>query len=184
MQLDAIQALGRHVLAAKKGMADSQADAEQLTKLRSAIDRLLAVELAPRLPITVQGKESAAQREASLTAGGLRESVHAEGRAVAAQLRERARAQGQRERGDASANRISSGFAMDEQRARLFERWAEKLEAALSDEAPRRTEQLQVLRSQLRATKGSLVDAPLTHGTPTLQSMPAGLAAPGSAGQP
>lgn len=75
---------------------------------------------------------------------------------------------------------------MGRQRAQLFERLAQKLDAVMADDNPDRTAQMLELSAQLQATatpqsgKGGMRDAPLTHGTPTLQAMPAGFVPPKS----
>ena len=187
-QINAIRAVGRNVLAAKKSGADDPADAAQLVRLRASLDRLIATDLDPRnrLPITLQGDESSAQRKARTAVADLREAARSDARALAAQLRERGGLMASRTRTDAAADTTSAGFPVGEQRARLFERWAQKLNAALADDNPDRAAQLRELRGQLQsvhgqATKGGLTEAPLAHGTPTLQAMPAGYVSPATA---
>ena len=89
-------------------------------------------------------------------------------------MRNRSEIKAAQARGTPEADTRSAGLPIGEQRARLFERWASKLDAALSEGNKDRIGQLRELRDQLRATKGSLSETPVTHGTPTLQAMPAG----------
>ncbi len=182
-QINAIRAIGRSVLAAKKSGTDDPADAAQLARLRASLDRLIAVDLDPRnrLPITLQGEESTAQRKAHTAVAELRATARSDAQALAAQLRERASLMASRARTDAATDTTSAGFPMGEQRARLFERWAQQLDAALVDDNPERVGQLRELRGQLQASQGGLTNAPLAHGTPTLQAMPAGYVPPATA---
>lgn len=174
-QLNAIRAVGRGVLAAKKSGTEDATDAEQVARLRASLDRLIAADLDPRnrSPITVQGHESGEQRRARQAVVELRAAARADARALAARLHTHGQRQAARAR-TASEDTRSAGMRIGAQRARLFERWADQLDTALADGATDRLGRLRVLREQLRQTQGGLSDAPLTHGTPTLQAMPAG----------
>lgn len=175
-QLTAIRGISRNVLAAKKSGVEDSADTAQLVSLRASLDALIAADLDPRnhTPITVQGQESGEQRRAREKIANLRESVRADARALAAQLRQRGEVKAAHARSTPEADTRSAGLPIGEQRARLFERWASKLDAVLAEGNEDRVGQLRELRDQLRASKGSVNDAPLAHGTPTLQAMPAG----------
>lgn len=179
-QLSAIRGISRNVLAAKKSGQEDSADASQLASLRASLDALIAADLDPknRAPITVQGQESNEQRKAREKFATLRDSARSDARALAAQLRSRSEIKAAQARSAPEANTRSAGLPIGEQRARLFERWASKLDAALADGNEDRAGQLRELRDQLRATKGSVSEAPVTHGTPTLQAMPAGYVPP------
>jgi hypothetical protein len=179
-QLTVIRGIGRNVLAAKKSGQEDSADAAQLASLRASLDQLIAADLDPRnrTPITVQGQESGEQRKAREKIANLRESTRADARALAAQLRRRGELKAARARSQPEQDTRSAGLPIGEQRARLFERWAQKLDAALAEGNEDRVGQLRELRDQLRATKGSINDAPLAHRTPTLQAMPAGFVPP------
>ncbi|MBT0960255.1 hypothetical protein [Denitromonas iodatirespirans] len=183
-QITAIRAVGRNVLAAKKSAAEDGADAAQLSRLRASLDAVIAADLDPRnrTPITVQGEESGAQRKARQRVASLRESARADARAVAAQLRSRGELKAAHARSAPEQDTRSAGLPIGEQRARLFERWTQKLDAALADDGAQRVVQLRELQEQLRPTKGRVSEAPLTHGTPTLQAMPAGFMPPGNSG--
>lgn len=179
-QLGAIRGISRNVLAAKKSGSEDSADAAQLASLRASLDALIAADLDPRnrTPITVQGQESGEQRSVREKVARLRESARADARAVAAQLRSRGELKAAHARSQPGQDTRSAGLPIGEQRARLFERWAQKLDAALAEGNEDRTAQLRELRDQLHATKGSVNEAPLTHRTPTLQAMPAGFVPP------
>lgn len=175
-QISAIRKVGRNVLAAKKSGEEDSADAAQLSSLRTSLDALITADLAPknRAPITLEGPESIEQRKSLEKLAHLRDSTRNDARALAAQLRNRSEIKAAQARGTPEADTRSAGLPIGEQRARLFERWASKLDAALSEGNKDRIGQLRELRDQLRATKGSLSETPVTHGTPTLQAMPAG----------
>lgn len=179
-QLTAIRGIGRNVLAAKKSGSEDSADAAQLAGLRASLDALIAADLDPksRAPITVQGQESGEQRKTREKVMSLREATRTDARAVAAQLRTRGELKAAHARSTPEEETRSAGLPIGAQRARQFERWAQKLDAALADDNADHATELRALREQLRATHGSLSDAPITHGTPTLQAMPAGFVPP------
>jgi hypothetical protein len=175
-QIQAIRGISRNVLAAKKSGVEDDADVAQLASLRGSLDQLIAADLDPknRAPITVQGQESGEQRKTRARVTNLRDTARSDARAVVAQMRQRGETKAARARGTPEEDTRSAGLPIGEQRARLFERWAQKLDAALADENVDRSTELHALRELLRATHGSLSDAPITHGTPTLLAMPAG----------
>lgn len=177
-QIAAIRAIGRNVLAAKKSAVEDPADAEQLGKLRATVDTLIATELDSniRVPITAQGQASASQGQAHAAAVELRETARADARAdaraLAGQMRQRGELMASRAQSGGEAETKSAGLPVSSLRAQLFERMAQKLDTALAVNNPDRVAQLYALRDQLQAGPGRLADAPLTHGTPTLQAMP------------
>lgn len=173
-QIAAIRAIGRNVLAAKKSAVEDPADAEQLSKLRAAVESLIAVELDPknRAPLTVQGTASASQGPAQAAATARRDSARTDARALAGQMRQRGELLASRAQSGVEAETKSAGLPVGSQRAQLFERMAQELDAALASNNPERVAQLHALRDQLQAGRGRLVDAPLTHATPTLQATP------------
>lgn len=179
-QLSAIRSVGHHVLAAKRSGTEDGGDAEQLTRLRASLDALIAADLDPknRTAISVQGQESSEQGKARAAVDRLRESARADGLAVAAQLRQRGEVKTALSRTQPERATLSSGLPIGAQRAQLFERWASQLEAALVEGNEERTGKLRELRAQLQSTKGGLAEVPRTHGTPTLQAMPAGYVSP------
>lgn len=179
-QIAAIRSISRNVLAAKKSGADDGTDAAQLASLRASLDQLVDANLAPqnRMPITLQEQEGTEQRKSREKISNLRESARTDARAVAAQMRRRGEGQISQARSISEGETLSAGMPVGEQRAHLFQRLAQKLDAALVDDGVDRSNELRVLRDQLNATHGSLSNAPLSHGTPTLQAMPAGFVPP------
>lgn len=183
-QLTAIRGIGRNVLAAKKSGTEDSADVAQLASLRAVLDALIAADFDPknRTPITVQGQESGEQRKTREKVASLRETARSDARAMAAQLRSRSEIKAAHARSAPEADTRSAGLPIGEQRARLFERWAQKLDAALAEGNEDRVGQLRELRDQLHATQGGVNEAPLAHRTPTLQAMPAGFVPPKNSG--
>lgn len=179
-QLATIRVVGRNVLAAKKTGTEDAEDTAQLTRLRTSLDALIAADLDPtnRTAISIQGQESNEQGKARAAADRPREMARANGLAVAAQLRQKGEVKTALSRTQPERVTLSSGLPIGVQRAQLFERWANQLDAALAEGNEHRTAQLRELRVQLRANKGGLTEAPRTHGTPTLQAMPAGYVPP------
>ncbi|MBY6243617.1 hypothetical protein [Methylosinus sp. Sm6] len=179
-QIAAVRAVGRNVLAAKASGAEDAAnvDVEQLARLRSTLDALIAADLDPnnRTPIAVQGQESSEQRASSERVAALRESARAEARALSAQLRSRS----EREAADAQAasgeGARSAGLPIGAQRARLFQHWSDELDAAAAEDGAGRIAQLQELRDRLRPAGSGVSQTAATPATPTLQAMPAGAA--------
>ncbi len=177
-QLDAIRAIGRNVLAAKHRAVDDPADAELLETLRADVDRLAAESARlPRPSITVQGqKKTPSPGKAlskSLTASP--QPDRAATRALVERLQRRAATLEARVRATTGAE---TRLAARPQRARLFNRWAEQLDAALAADAGDRVARLRALQSQLARDQRGLTDTPRAHTTPTLQAMPAGTARP------
>jgi hypothetical protein len=179
-QLAAVRGISRNVLAAKKSGSDDGADAAQLVSLRASLDQLIAVDLDPknRAPITVQGQESGEQGRTREKVANLREVARSNAVAMASQLRRRGELNAANLRSQPEQNTRSAGMPIGEQRVRLFERWAQKLDAALANDGASRAAELHALREQLRPTRGGLSKVPVTHGTPTLQAMPAGFVPP------
>jgi hypothetical protein len=179
-QLTAIRGIGRYVLAAKKSGSEDGADAAQLARLRASLDQLIAADhdLGNRAPITVQGQEASEQRKAREKVVSLRESARTDARVLASQLRQQGELKIAHVRSQPEQGSHSAGLPISEQRARLFERWAQKLDGALAEGNEGRIGQLRELREQLRTTQSSVNEAPLAHGTPTLQAMPAGFVPP------
>lgn len=189
-QLAAVRAVGRQVLAAKHSATlDDGADEAQLARLRGTLDKLIAADLDPanRTPLTLQGKESSEQRGRRERVMGLREAVSVDAKALTSQLRSRGEMVRSRARGTDRDDVRSAGLPVGEQRAALFERWSRKLDDALQGSQTERAGKLRELRQELQAsrgvkgTRGGLSDAPLSHGTPTLQAMPAGYKPPADA---
>lgn len=179
-QLTAIRGVGRNVLGAKESGAEDSADVEQLRRVRTTVDALIAVDLDPqyRAPLTVQSQETNEQRKTREKVDYSRESVRADARALAAQLRQRGELKASHARSLSGTDTLSAGLPIGEQRARLFKRWAQKLDLALADDGEDHPRRLNELRNQFRSTNSGVNEMPLAHGTPTLQAMPAGYVPP------
>lgn len=175
VQITAIRGISRNVLAAKKSGADNGEDAAQLASLRSTVDALIAADLdaAHDTPITVQDQESKEQRKLHEKVLSLHQVARTEAKGMVTQLRQRSERRKAESQDPSEVDTRSAGLPVGEQRARLFEQWAQKLDAALADGNERRTVQLHELREQLEAKQSGAVEAPYPRGTPTLQAMPA-----------
>lgn len=198
-QINAIRAIGRGVLAAKKSGVEDAADAEQLSQLRASLDRVIAADLEPqnRSALTAHGQggsekaaeppgdkdgdKKAAHEQGARSRQGLRESARADARSLASQLKNRGEWQASRLRAMPQDDILSAGMPIGKQRAQLFERWASKLNTALADDGPDRQDQLLALREQLRGARGRPSATPMGRGTPTLKAMPAVLHPPRNA---
>ncbi|WP_018079024.1 hypothetical protein [Thiobacillus denitrificans] len=178
-QLSAIRAIGRNVLAAKKSAVDDPADAEQLGSLRTAVNTLVAAELNAddRASITVQGGEAPTRPQAHALAAEQRNTARADARALAAQLRQHGGVLASRALAGVDSGTASAGLPVAGQRAQLFDRLAQKLDAALADGEPERLAKLLDLQQQLSPSTNRLRDAPPV-ATPTLQAMPSTSATP------
>lgn len=172
--LQVVRAVSQNVLMAKARSTADLFDNQRLERLRATINQLLAAEFDPQNQglVTVEGQETKDQRKSRSVIAERRAKAHADGREVSREIRERARRNGSRAQGGQTTDAVSGGYSVEHQRARLFERWADKLDAALADNNPERVPQLLALRGQLQPNKGGLIDAPLTYSTPTLQAMP------------
>lgn len=183
-QINAIRIASRSVLAAKKGAPDDPTDAEHLALLRASVDRLIAADLAPGYPITLEGQESVDQRKSRLSTADRQETSHRGAQALAVQLRGRAdviNAQGSSADTGATA---SGGLPIGAQRARIYERLAQKLDTAIADGQTDRIGQLMDLKRQLQSTQGTVSSTALDRGTPTIQAMPASYVAPAAPNLP
>jgi hypothetical protein len=181
-QLTAIRRISRDVLVAKKSGREDSEDENALNTLRGALDRLIANDFDPtaRAAITVVGQETGEQRRTRERSDRQRDAMRAEVIALADRMRDRGEDRARIARSSPDAETRSAGLPISEQRARLLVRLAEKLDVALSESETARSIRLNELRDQLRPARGIRGDSPPTHGTPTLQVMPAGLASPRS----
>ena len=177
-QLSAIRAIGRNVLAAKKSAVDDPADREQMSQLRAAVNTLVAAELdaSNRASITAQNGEAPVLPQAMLAAER-RDTARADARVRAEQVRRHGDLLASRALAGVNSGTTSAGLPVAGQRAQLFERLAQKLDAALADGAPDRMAKLIELQSQLSPGKSRLHEAP-PIATPTLQAMPSTSATP------
>jgi hypothetical protein len=173
-ELMAIRRISQHVLAAKKSGVEDGDDAAQLAALRAGVDQLIAaeVEAEDQSHITNQVKDAELPSGRKEKAISLRNTARSNLRAVTEQLRNRNAQRVALARRGAQDDKFSGGLPIGAQRARLFERLTQKLDAALADGSATRQGQLLALRDQLHGAQDSVGDAPLTHDTPTLQAMP------------
>lgn len=178
-QLAAIRAIGRNVLAAKKRAADDPADREQISQLRAAVNTLVAAELdaGNRAAITVQNGEAPVLPQARRLAIERRDAARTDARTRAEQVRRHGDLLASRALAGVDPGTTSAGLPVAGQRAQLFERLAQKLDAALADGAPDRMAKLIELQSQLAPGNARLHEAP-PLATPTLQAMPSTSATP------
>lgn len=178
-QLAAIRVIGRNVLAAKKSAIEDTADAAQLSQLRSIVDKLIATDLDSMhsAPIMIQGGAIPEVSPARAAATERREAARTVAHALAGQLRQRGErlaslAQAGGAQSGGAPETLSAGLPIGNQRAQLFQRLTQKLDAALAANNLERIAQLHTLRDQLQAGSGQLVGAPLTRrSTPTMQAM-------------
>lgn len=173
-QIAAIRGISRNVLAAKKSGADNGDDGAQLSSLRARLDQLIGFELEPmsHSSITPEGQGGEDQRKTREKKVAIREAARSEGRAMAAQLRRYGDLKASRASGTPEAD--AAQMSIDEQRAQMFVRWAQKLDAALADGNENRSADLLALRDQLNSTNGRVTVPQPIRSTPTLQAMPAG----------
>lgn len=171
-QLSAIRAIGRNVLAAKKSAVDDSADTEALGRLRSTVNSLVAVELETDTSTAIT-REGAVPtpRPALARAAERRATARADARVLVERLRERGGILASRSQAGSASDSTTAGLPIAAQRAQLFERLSNKLDAALVETGQARSAHLLELRGQLDSGGGRLHEGrPL--GTPTLQAMP------------
>lgn len=182
-QVEVIRGISRNVLGAKQsGRSDPAvaADAAQLEQLRVTVDTLIAHDIDPgdQPQIAVEGTESGPQRQTREENRARHTAERSQARNFAAKIKGRKAQMASRAQAAADESTGPMKRAMAAQRIDNFEKWGSKLEAAAAEDNPNRVAQLRELQKQLRATRGELTDAPLAHGTPTLQAMPAGFVPP------
>ena len=144
------------------------------------MDSLLVQESDPQNQpqITPEGTQPDPHRQAGGETRARGTAERSQARAFAAQLRVRKAQMGSQTQAVTEESAGPAKRILATQRTNLFEKWGSKLEAAVADDSPNRAQLLRELQRQLRATRGELTDAPLVHGTPTLQAMPAGFVPP------
>lgn len=173
-KLDAIRLIGRNVLQAKNVAKQDSSNKEQLNQLRATLDTLIAAEAPTLRPgiISISGKAavtSGAQQATVSTAG---KADHTKAWDEVSKLRQSAGQLRHQKNKPAKSEVYSSGFPVGEQHGRLYDEFADKLEAILNNNSPSRVSQLSDLRDQLTAKKHGMIDTPLVHETPTLQVTP------------
>lgn len=166
-QLNAIRAVGRNVLAAKRQEDKPDTDQVQLEQMRSTVNELLEAEMLQASTVQVMGQQSL--QAASEPAGkNRRDQARTHATDLVKTLKNRAKTAKQ-----TSAKQDVGQERMNAQRNRLFLRWAEQLEAALNDPSETRIQKLNQLREAIDRRHGGIEDTRGRGKTPTLQAMPA-----------
>jgi hypothetical protein len=172
-KLEAIRLIGSNVLLAKNTAPIDTVNKEQFLLLKATVDKLIAIEIQPAqagkihlnnkvsLPSVAQPSTNEAERAAGRT--------HALD--IVARLRQDAEHLQSQGKHAAKQEVYSAGFPVGEQHGRLFDHWADTLEATLDNNNPNRVSQLIALRDQLKTENPGIVAAPVTSQTQTLQAM-------------
>jgi len=173
-KLDAIRSIGHNILLAKKSAKKDPSDNEQLLQIRATVDSLIAAETSASKIMVQQVSNKTAgipdNQQAAIEAR--RNAAQTAAWDVVSKLRQDA-GQLQRTSKAAAKRRIySSGLPVGEQRGRLYERWANKLEAILAKNNSDRVSKLLAFRDQLQANQRGVITSLLGHKTPTLQALP------------
>lgn len=175
VQMNVIRSVGRHILTAKRHSQDGVADNEQLAILREGIDRLISAEgsLSAQSVITLHAQDKNEQVATRNQNKLSRDTALNQARQLSQQLRSHHQfAKAMSEDQPAAEHTLSAGLPIGKQRAEMFEKWADKLDAALADDEGERLTKLQMLKAQLQSTDANQLIAPIEHGAPTLQAMP------------
>jgi len=172
-KLDAIRLIGRNVLQAKNTTKEESSDKVQLNQLRAALDALIAVETPALRPgvVHISGKTATPDTQ-QIAAPTVRKAAQTQAWDEVSKLRQGAGQLRRRKNIPAKSEVYSSGFPVGEQHGRLYEEFADKLEAILNNNSPNRVSQLHNLRDEVKAKKHGKIDTPLAHETPTLQVTP------------
>lgn len=142
-------------------------------QLRTTVDQLIAAEAMPSQSTGIRLVNKApAPSVSQATGASTRDAARTHAWKVSAILRQEASQLHSKTKTPAKHEQYSAGFPVGQQRGRLFEQLADKLEVTLDDNNTNRMAQLRVLRDQLNPEKHGIIDAPLVHETPTLQAMP------------
>lgn len=173
-KLDAIRLIGRNVLLAKRSWEDEAVDKAQVAQLRSTVDQLIATETQTfqTNSIELEKKGTAVSSIHQASDETKRKAARNHAWTMVAKLREGGSLLHSKTKAPAKIEVYSGGLPVGQQRGRLFEKWADKLEATLDDNNPQRLAQLKDLRERLKPEKHGIVEAPLIHETPTFQAIP------------
>ncbi|WP_026600593.1 hypothetical protein [Methylomonas sp. 11b] len=173
-KLDAIRLIGRQVLQAKNKVQEESPEKEQLVQLRTTLDKLIAAEALPSqtVRISLGNKAPVVAPNQQATSDALRATARTQAWDVVTKLRQDASQWQSRTKAAAKHELYSAGFPVGEQRGRLFEQWADKLEATISDTNTDRVTLLRDFRERLKFEKHGVIDLPLASKTPTIQAMP------------
>jgi hypothetical protein len=173
-KLEVIRLIGRNVLLSKESVTDESSDKEQISQLRNTVDKLIATEtqVSQLGSISLASKTSipnSTQQNADETS---RKAARTHAWDIVSKLRQDASQLRHQNKKSAKVEEYSGGFPVGEQHGRLFDTWANKLEATLSDNNTDRLSQLRALRDQLKTEKHGVINTPLAQKTPTIQAMP------------
>lgn len=173
-KLDAIRLIGRQVLQAKNKIQDEPSEKEQLVQLRIALDKLIAAEALPSqtVGLSLENKAPLVTSDQQVTSNTVRATARTHAWDVVTKLRQDASQWHSQTRAAAKHELYAAGFPVGEQRGRLLDQWADKLEATLSDSSTDRVSQLREFRERLKLEKHGVIDLPLANKTPTIQAMP------------
>lgn len=173
-KLDAIRLIGRHVLQAKNKVQDEPSEKEQLVQLRTTLDKLIAAEALPSqtVGISLENKAPVVASAQQVTSNTVRTTARTQAWDVVTKLRQDASQWHSPTKAAAKHELYAAGFPVGQQRGRLFDEWADKLEATLSDANTDRLTQLREFRERLKFEKHGVIDLPLASKTPTIQAMP------------
>jgi len=175
VQMNVIRSVGRHILTAKRHSQDGLADNEQLAILREGIDRLISAEgsLSAQSVITSQVHGNNEQLTTRTQNKLSRDMALNQAKQLSQQLRSHHQlAKTMLEEQPTAEKTLSAGLPIGKQRAEMFEKWADKLDAALADDEGERLTKLQMLKAQIQSADANKLIAPIEHGAPTLQAMP------------
>jgi len=176
-KLDVIRQIGRNILLAKKQVNDDLPDDnEQLLQLRTGLDNLIAAEkLSSQLKISrFDNKAPAANPNAQQNSyENSRKAAQTRAWDMVAKLRQDAGQLHGRLQHRAKRDIFSGGLPISQQRGSLYERWANHLEAILTDNKTGHDRMAQLIdfRNRLKSKQHGILEVPLKHNTPTIQAM-------------
>ena len=172
--LTAIQRISRNVLQAKRmGRQQTDNNTEQLSQLNGALNKLIAVELQSFQVnlINLPGKSATTPKTQPATGLIARMAAQNQTWDVIDMLRQQAsQLQGQ-ENTPAQVQIYSGGFSIGQQRGRLFDKWADKLETILNSHSADSLLQLSAFKTQLTPQATGISNTANMPKTPSLQSM-------------
>lgn len=173
-KLEAIRLIGSNVLLAKNTAPIDTVNKEQFLLLKATLDKLIAVEIqsAQAGKIHLNNKVSLPPSVAqSNTNDAEKTTARTHAWDVVTRLRQDAGHLQRQGKNAAKQEVYSAGFPVGEQHGRLFDHWADTLEATLDNNNPNRVSQLIALQYQLKTENPGIVAAPVTSQTQTLQAM-------------
>ncbi|MGD0960063.1 MAG: hypothetical protein ABSB19_09670 [Methylomonas sp.] len=173
--ITAIQRISHNVLQAKRqGRLQTDNGSDQVSQLNSVLNQLIAVEQQASQTNAINLPGNSATTPVTQTSNGLIARMLAHNQAwdaVSALRLQAEQLQGQNNT-PPQVKIYSGGFSIGEQRGRLFDKWADELEAILDNNTSDRLPQLTAFKARLQpqSTIANLNDN--LPKTPTLQVMP------------